>query len=247
VLHELTLRIATGERVAIVGPNGCGKSTLLKLLTRELYPLPAAHATMRVLGRERWNVFDLRRAFGIVSGDLDAALASATSALDVVVSGFFATHGTSGSGLVPGGAVARARTALERMGVGPFAERPTRTLSSGQARRVAIARALAHEPRTLVLDEPTTALDLRARAEVLQAIRELPAEVGVLLVTHDLAEIDASYRRVIAMREGRFASDGTRGEMLSPERIGALFDVAVQACPCCGRIEAGCFRLHGRS
>ena len=238
MLHDLTLRIDAGERVAIVGPNGCGKSTLLKLLTRELYPLPAAHVTMRVLGRERWNVFDLRRAFGIVSSDLDVALLGSSSVLGAVVSGAFATHGTSGADAVTEDHVARAREALARLGLEALAARGVGALSSGQLRRVSIARALAHGPQTLVLDEPTTALDLRARAEVLAALRDLPDDVGVLLVTHDLAEIEPVFTRVLGMRDGRFSGDGPRAEMLGPGPIAALFETRVAVCDGCGRVDA---------
>src|ERR1051325_9922960 len=70
VLHDFNLRIQAGEHVAILGPNGCGKSTLIKTITRECYPLPADGCSLKILGRDTWNVFELRKMLGIVSNDL---------------------------------------------------------------------------------------------------------------------------------------------------------------------------------
>src|SRR5246127_1405780 len=88
-LDDFNLRIGADEHVAILGPNGCGKSTLIKTITRECYPLLEEGSSVRILGRESWNIFELRAMLGIVSGGLMAACTREISGRDIVLSGFF--------------------------------------------------------------------------------------------------------------------------------------------------------------
>ena len=88
-LEDVSLRIEAGEHVCILGPNGCGKSTLIKTITRECYPLAREGSSMAIMGRERWDVFELRNLLGIVSPDLLAACTTDATGRDVVLSGFF--------------------------------------------------------------------------------------------------------------------------------------------------------------
>src|SRR5712671_1018320 len=91
VLNNVTLRIQAGEHVAILGPNGCGKSTLIKTITRECYPVVRAGSSMTILGRDRWNIFELRSILGIVSNDLMTDVTGETSGFEVVLTGFFSS------------------------------------------------------------------------------------------------------------------------------------------------------------
>jgi energy-coupling factor transporter ATP-binding protein EcfA2 len=90
-LDDVTLRIDAGEHVCILGPNGCGKSTLIKTITRECYPLANPGSSISILGRERWNIFELRSLLGIVSPDLLASCTTDATGRDVVLSGFFSS------------------------------------------------------------------------------------------------------------------------------------------------------------
>src|SRR5258706_534513 len=90
-LQDITLRVEAGEHVCILGPNGCGKSTLIKTITRECYPLANEGSSVSILGRERWNVFELRSLLGIVSPDLLASCTTDATGRDVVLSGFFSS------------------------------------------------------------------------------------------------------------------------------------------------------------
>ena len=180
VLDSLTLTIPVGEHTAILGPNGAGKSTFMKLLTLQLYPVAAEDASgsppIRLFGQDRWDVFELRSQMGIVSADLHDRFVQGNSngvltGLDAVVSGFFATYGVFAHQRVSAQMRSRAAQALDRVGAAALASRTLDTLSTGEARRVLIARALVHEPKTLVLDEPTRGLDLVARHAFMDRVR----------------------------------------------------------------------------
>lgn len=227
VLHDLTLRIDVGEHVAILGPNGCGKSTLVKTLTRECYPLARPGSGVRLFGREVWNVFELRSLLGIVANDFRAPERSITG-LEMVLSGFFSSVGIWPHQEVTGEMEQRALQALSQLEAAHLADRSYDELSSGEARRILIARALVHSPKALLLDEPTTSLDLFAQHELRETMRTLAqAGIAILLVTHHLSDIIPEIGRVVLMKAGRIVADGPKHELLAQEPIQNLFGVRV--------------------
>ena len=232
VLDRLTLSIPVGEHTAILGPNGAGKSTFMKLLTLQLHPLAGADdaSPIRVFGQERWDVFSLRSQMGIVSADLHDRFVAGNSngvltGLDAVVSGFFATHGVFAHQQVTRAMRTQAREALDRIGAADLAARTLDTMSTGEARRVLIARALVHEPKALVLDEPTRGLDLVSRHHFMERVRGVARQgTTLLLVTHHVDEIVPEISRVILLRGGRVAADGPKAAVLTSERLSHAFD-----------------------
>jgi iron complex transport system ATP-binding protein len=228
VLHEISLRIANGEHVAILGPNGCGKSTLIKTLTCQCYPIITPETQLLLLGRKRWDVSQLRSHFGVVSAQLPGERTPVTSGLDAATAGFF-----SASTLWPNLHVTpemrtRAREALHLMQADHLATKLVGEMSAGEQRRIMIARALVHQPEMLLLDEPSNALDLAAQRELRDALRRVARQgVGILMVTHHLADILPEIDRVIMMREGRIFADGPKLDLLTPEKLRALFGVEV--------------------
>jgi iron complex transport system ATP-binding protein len=228
VLHDINLRIGNGEHVAILGPNGCGKSTLIKTITCECYPIVAPETSIRLLGRDRWDVSQLRRHLGVVEAHLPGERTGVTRGLDAVVAGFF-----SASTLWPNLHVtpemrARARSALERMQATHLEHKLVGQMSAGEQRRIMIARALVHEPDMLLLDEPSNALDLAAQPELREALRLIAQQgTGIVMVTHHLADILPEITRVIMMREGRIFADGPKEELLTVEKLRELFGVEV--------------------
>jgi len=232
VLESLALTIQDGEHTAILGPNGAGKSTLVRLLTLQLYPLMPSNgaAPIRVFGRDRWDVFELRSQLGIVSADLHERFVHGNSngiitALDAVVSGFFATHGVFAHQRVTEAMRRQAKDALERVGAGDLAGATLDRLSTGEARRVLIARALVHQPRALVLDEPTRGLDLVARHHFMERVRAIAREgTTILLVTHYVDEIIPEIDRVVLLKRGRIARDGRKADVLTASALSDAFD-----------------------
>jgi iron complex transport system ATP-binding protein len=113
--------------------------------------------------------------------------------------------------------------------VAHLADRLMTELSSGEARRVVFARALAHDPKALVLDEPTNSLDVRAQREVHEAMRKLAHKgVTVIVVTHHLPDIIPEIDRIIALKSGRIFFDGKKQELLTPAKMEELFETPVQ-------------------
>ncbi|MGD0761214.1 MAG: ATP-binding cassette domain-containing protein [Candidatus Sulfotelmatobacter sp.] len=227
-LDDFSLRIGADEHVAILGPNGCGKSTLIKTITRECYPVARENSAITILGEETWDVFSLRARLGIVSNDLMASVTGEANGRDVVLSGFFSSISIFSNHNVEARQRQLAEAALQQLGISHLAERVVREMSSGEARRVLIARALVHNPRALLFDEPCNSLDLAAQHTVRQAMRTLAnSGIGVILVTHELADIVPEIQRVVLMSRGRIVADGPKEEMLQVERLSKLFGVKV--------------------
>lgn len=221
VFESLSLTIEQGEHVAILGPNGAGKSTLLMTITRELYPVARSGTVFRILGHSRWNVWDLRRRIGVVSHDLQARYSPDTSALDVVVSGFFSSIGTRSA---RESQIERAGAVLDELGIAALRDRPFCRMSTGQQRRCLFGRSLVHDPDTLILDEPTAGLDPAAAFDYLRRIRKLAADGrSLLLVTHHINEIPPEIERVVLLRNGSVVGDGEKHHMLTTDRLSAAF------------------------
>ena len=228
-LHDLTLRIGAGEHVAILGPNGCGKSTLIKTITRECYPLQREGASMTILGDDRWDVFTLRSLLGIVTNDLLAVCTREFTGSEIVLSGFFSSVGVWPHHQVTDEMRVKAKDAIDLLEIPHLADRPVAEMSSGEAKRVLIARALVHDPRALLLDEPCNSLDVLAQHELREILRKLAATgIGILLVTHHLADILPEIGRVIILRDVRIVADGPKERVLTPEILAGVFGLPVE-------------------
>src|SRR6478672_1734225 len=252
VLDRLTLRIARGEHTAIIGPNGAGKSLLVSLLTQEQRALAPANGTppVRIFGRQNWDLFELRSQLGIVSTALHQHFLNGNSegsitAEAAVLSAFLSSYGILRYGTITDAMRERAAKALQSAGASHLAGRTLDEMSSGEARRVLLARALVTTPRALVLDEPTTGLDLVARQNFMETIRGLArAGTTIVLITHHIEEIVPEIGRVILIRDGCIMADGSAAENLTDSRLTELFD-----CPVAVDVSSGYHyaRLKGAS
>lgn len=232
VLRELSLEISAGEMVAVVGPNGAGKSTLMAVLSglRSDYT-----GSCRFEGREvgEWNKRAMARKAAFVPQGL--RLEFPFTAEQVVFMG----RTPHCRGLFETEDDRRAVTrALELTDAAQFAHRPFRELSGGERQRVVLAAALAQQPEVLLLDEPTTFLDLKHQISIYALLKSLAREgMTVVAVTHDL-NLAATYSdRMVVIAEGRIAADGPPAEVIRRELIREVFeaDVAIFEDPASGR------------
>tara|TARA_B100000686_G_C16801504_1_gene986391 strand:+ start:1547 stop:2344 length:798 start_codon:yes stop_codon:yes gene_type:complete len=231
VFDNLTLSISPNEPTVILGPNGAGKTTLLKVVTRELYPAYRENSWVRILGKERWNVWALRSQIGLVSHDLQYRYRPLTHGLDVVLSGYLSSigiHGNLSSKIKPAQRK-KARSLMEELDIAQFERTPLRQMSTGQQRRCLLARALVHNPDTLIFDEPTAGLDLAASFSYLSKIRAL-VEQGrnIILVTHHINEIPPYIERVILLGKGKIFMDGTKDQTLTEKNLSCLYGTGVR-------------------
>jgi iron complex transport system ATP-binding protein len=229
VFNDLSFEIAPGCHTAILGPNGAGKSTLLKLLSREIYPVQRPGSSIRVFGQERWNVWDLRAHFGMVSHDLQHEYLGHARGLNVILSGYYSSIDTWSHQQFSAEDRARAQRIMETLGVAELQDRTFAAMSTGEQRRFLLGRALINDPDTLLLDEPTSGLDLKACFQYLDIVRGLiQSGKTIILVTHHIHEIPPEVSRVVLLKNGAIIADGEKSTILTGAHLSHLFDTPIQ-------------------
>lgn len=226
VLDEVRLQVQPGEVLALIGPNGAGKTTLLRALSRLLRPLGG---TVSLEGQDIWHMRPRPVAQRMALAPQSAELWPLT--IEQFVGLGRAPHR---GWLMPLNAEDHAvvRAALERTGLIELRERQVTELSGGEQRRAILARALAQQPRILLLDEPTAALDLKYQAAILGMVRQLAHRDGlaVVITLHDLNQAAGVADRLALLARGRVMAIGAPDDVLTAELISATYDVPVVVC-----------------
>jgi iron complex transport system ATP-binding protein len=219
-VRGLSLSVVPGCFLGVVGPNGSGKSTLVKLLSGYLSP---QRGSVMLGGREIRRLPHRERVRQIAVVPQDAPPAFDYTALEVVLMG--RSPHLSLLGVEGARDLAVAREAMRRTGTEDLSNRPLGALSGGERQRVLVARALAQETPILLLDEPTAHLDLNYQIETLLLLRSLHDEQGVSILTvlHDLNLASLYCDRLVMLTEGRLAAEGPPVEVLTAERLEAVY------------------------
>ncbi|GGN92929.1 ABC transporter ATP-binding protein [Nocardia rhizosphaerihabitans] len=224
IIDGISLTVRAGEHWALLGPNGAGKSTLLGFCGAVTFPTTG---TVRVLGEQfgRVELARLRRSIGHVNPR--HPLRSALTVREVVLTGITATIDTPMRWSPTPGDLARADAIIETLGLSGKAEELWPTLSQGERGRTLIARALISGPRVLLLDEPSTGLDLAAREQLLTTIDTLDQthpEVASILVTHHLEELPTTTTHALLIADGHTVAAGPAPDVITTDHVSTAFD-----------------------
>lgn len=213
-LKNLSFSIEKGEFVTLLGMNGSGKSTLAKLLNGLFIPSEGEILIDGLSTTGQKNTFEIRKKVGMVFQNPDNQMVATIIEDDIA-------FGPENLGLSREEIVNRVGDALKSVGMEEFRERTTDKLSGGQKQRIAIAGVLAMRPDVIIFDESTSMLDPKGRDEIMDIARKLNGEgITIINITHSMEEAALS-DRVIVLRKGRIAIDGTPKEVFSSELIDA--------------------------
>jgi iron complex transport system ATP-binding protein len=240
IIRGVSFTVRAGEHWAMLGPNGAGKSTLLGFCGAVTHPTAG---TVRVLGEQlgRVELQALRRAIGHVNPR--HPLRSPLQARDIVLTGLTGTIETAPRWRPTAEEAGRADDLIASLGLASRAGFRWNVLSQGERGRVLIARALICEPRLLLLDEPSTGLDIAAREQLLETIdllAETHPEVASVLVTHHLEELPSSTTHALLLADGQVVSAGPAAAALTSEHVSAAFQHPIDV-----RFDDG--RWHARA
>jgi len=176
VLETINLKINTNEHWVILGANGSGKSTLMKLFSNDLYPNANYPFKKELFGKDRWNIFELKKNLGIITNDLHNKFESQgafLTAYEVILSGYFSSIGVFSHHKTTKKQKEKALEVLEFLEIQEIKDKKVGQMSTGQLRRCIIGRALIHDPKAFILDEPTVGLDIKARNSFLKILHTM--------------------------------------------------------------------------
>ena len=208
-INGVSFTVEPGESIGLVGANGAGKSTLLLMLLGVLLPA-SGEIHVQDCKLEKSTVKAIRRDVGLIFQDSDDQLFSSTVYEDVA-------FGPRNMGLAEADVELAVTTALEVTGIAHLRERAPYKLSGGEKRLASIASVLSMNPKIIVMDEPSSSLDPKARRNFIELLRRLPQTK--LIASHDLDLVWDACSRVIVLKEGRIVADGETKSILSDEKL----------------------------
>lgn len=214
-VRDVSLTVAEGEVLGLLGPNGAGKTTLLRMLATMIRPSAGFCEVNGIPAEELGD--EVRRHIGFLSGN--TRLYGRLSGRELLLY-FGRLYGMSSDAIA-----ARTQMLVELLDMGGFIEQRCDTLSTGQAQRVSIARVILHDPRVLILDEPTLGLDIMTSSTILQFIGEARDQGhAILFSTHYMSDAELLCDRIALMYQGRIMALGTKEELFEETGTANLHD-----------------------
>ncbi len=230
-LKDLNLTIKEGEHFAILGANGSGKSTLMKVIQSEIHPILKYNPTKKILGRDRYSIDDLKKHIGIITNDIHNFIytnANFVRGFELVLGGLYNSIGVLRFQNIKDEDCKRVDEVMEFLEIGHLKEKKVATMSTGELRRCVVARALIHNPKALILDEPTVGLDIKAQLQFIDIMKKLSKEVTIILVTHHLDEIFEEIGNIALVYDRTIYKAGKKEDILTSENLSKVFDVDIK-------------------
>lgn len=224
VLRQVSFEVLSGEFVGILGPNGSGKSTLLKLCNRILKP---AVGRIYLAGRDLARLSQRQIAQQVAMVAQENYVPFNFSTIEIVLTGRHPF--VSPLGFETKNDWATVRRAMDMLKIGDLSERPFVTLSGGEKQRALVATALAQTPKLLLLDEPTSSMDLKHQMDIYLLLKKIQQEerLTILAVTHDVNLAAMFCDRLILLKNGTVIDYGKPVDLVTRARMGSLYDIAV--------------------
>jgi len=239
ILGPINFSISQGERWVLLGPNGAGKTTMLQILATKIFPTTGeVHLLDKQMGKV--DLFELRTRIGVCGAVIADEIPGAEIVRDVVLTAAYAILGRWNENYNLWDE-SRAMALLTTFGVRELGTRAYATLSEGEKKRVQIARALMSDPELLLLDEPAAGLDLAGREDLLQRFANFsadPTAPATILVTHHIEEIPVGTTHALLLKDGVIAFAGPIDQVITSERVSAVFGTSITVIPESGRFFA---------
>ena len=228
VLHDINLSIQEGQHTVILGANGSGKSTLLKLFSNDIYPRFSEVTSKEVFGQKVWDIWELKKHLGIITNDLHYEFTQRAAFLkgfEVVLSGFYSSFHIYEHQEFSPIHVKKVEEVLSFLEIEHLRDKLISEMSTGEIRKCIIARALVHDPKAMILDEPTVGLDIKAQLNFIEMLRKIATQRTIILVTHHLEEIFEEISQVVLIKQGSIFAQGRKEELLNDTQLSAIFDL----------------------
>lgn len=224
VIKDVSFVLQQGEFLGIIGPNGAGKSTMLRLLCRILNP---KSGSVLIFNKDSTTIYRKTFAQKVAFVPQETYFALNFSVEQIVIMGRYPYLGVfQREGRKDIEAV---EYALEQADVSKFRKRPINSLSSGERQRVVVARAVAQQPKILLLDEPTSHLDLHHQCAIMELLKKLNTlGMSIIIVNHDLNLASLYCRRLLLMHEGRIYAEGTPQSLINEKTLREVYGTSVK-------------------
>ena len=228
IFNNINLSIKENQNVAILGPNGSGKSSLLKLISRNIYPVVKENSYLKVFGSENIKLSTLRSKIGFVDSLIERMINPNKKVIEIITTAFFQNTYLSKFNNVNNDQIKKIEMIINKFDLVKLKHKSFGHLSEGEKRKVIIARALVHNPLILILDEPFSRLDIKAKSTLLSYLEQVSTKnLSLVQVTHNFDSIIRNIDRVILLKSGKIFADGNKENILTSEMMSKLFSINI--------------------